>query len=175
MSEFIISEKEFDIAAALFIKPYIKLDLVNAELDWQCILSYTYDDYIKSPHVLHTQTYYELILHLRSGRAFYIKDKRLRPSYGDVIVFPPVLPHKGIDIAPRTPFERYYMYLNPEVTKYLPDGDLIASLFTPDSPNLIRFDEMTRDQVIKGFEPLKSTTESVELSPPSSVFILTNE
>ena len=139
---------------ALVSKNYTKLDLVNVDLDWQCVLSYTYDEELKSPPNLHTQDYFEMILHIKSGRAFFIKDMRLRPAYGDVLLFPPELPHKGIDIA-ESAFERYYMYLNPAVVKYLPDGDLIAGLFLPESPNLIRFDEAVRERVISGFEPLR--------------------
>ena len=139
---------------ALVSKNYTKLDLVNVDLDWQCVLSYTYDEELKSPPNLHTQDYFEMILHIRSGRAFFIKDTRLRPAYGDVLLFPPELPHKGIDIA-ESAFERYYMYLNPAVVGYLPDGDLISGLFRPESPNLIRFGEEVRDEMISGFEPLR--------------------
>lgn len=147
------------LTASLKQKPHIKLNLVNCDLDWQLALSYTYDKVIPAPPHLHTQDYYEIIIHLKSGRAFYVDGTILHAGFGDLLLFPPDKAHKSIDIT-ESPYERYYIFMNPALLGYLPDGELIKSIWSSDRPNLVKFDEPTRAMLLKGLAPLKDICKS---------------
>lgn len=147
------------LSSTLKIKPHINLTLLNCDLEWQLSLSYTYDKVIAAPPTLHTQDYYELIFHIKSGRAFYIDGTLLHAGYGDILVFPPDKPHKSVDITEK-PYERYYLFVNPELLNYLPDGERIRSLWSDDRPNLIKPDDGTKTMILNGLSPLKSICNS---------------
>lgn len=144
---------------AITTKPHRFIELVRGtELDWQLALSYVYDNQIRAPIYYHTQNYYELIVHLSSGRAFHTRDKLIRAGYGDILLFPPDVPHKGVDIADG-PYERYYIFINPKVLAYLPDGDQIAGCFAAGMPPLVQFDPDERDRLLAELQLLRAPCE----------------
>jgi AraC-like DNA-binding protein len=134
--------------AALRDKPNISLDLINSDdLPWQIIFSYTYSLRGYSSPTLHTQNYYEIIVYIKSGRKYFYRNSVFEAQYGDCILFSAGEPHKGIDTLDE-PYERYYIYINPNLLDYLPDGKQYAELFSPERPFLIRFDPKLRDSLI---------------------------
>lgn len=128
-------------------KRYVKVDLFNAPLEWQLIYSYMNNQSIYGAQQLHTQSYHEVIIHLRSKRRFLVKDTLYEAGLGDLLIFPAGVPHKGIDVR-RAQYERCYIYINPELISHLPDGEVISRCFSDTSPNLIHPKEELRDELI---------------------------
>ena len=62
------------IANSLIDKQLIPLDFTFHSLEWQSYFGYHCDKPRFSSALYHTQDYYELIIHLRSGRKYAIND-----------------------------------------------------------------------------------------------------
>lgn len=135
-------------------KRYVKLELINSlPLEWQLVYSYMNNLSSYGATQLHTQSYHEVIIHLRSKRRFLVKDRLYEAGLGDLLIFPAGVPHKGIDVR-RAQYERCYIYINPELLDYLPDGGDIARCFSDKSPNLIRLNQTRRDDLLRELNEL---------------------
>ena len=153
---------------ALETKKSCPLEFIRGlPLYWQLVYSYTYSRRMTPITNFHTQDYNEIIVYLRSGRRFLAGSRVLEAQYGDLLIFPAGVPHMGIDLRTE-PYERYYIFINPELLDYLPDGEAIAACFREDSPNLIRFDSQLRDSLLAELSGL----QRIDDFTPSELFRL---
>ncbi|MCI8387429.1 MAG: helix-turn-helix domain-containing protein [Clostridiales bacterium] len=147
---------------ALLTKPSFKLDFINnIPLEWQIVYSYTYTtgkNIDRNVQSCHEQNYHEIILHLTSGRRFFAHTSLYEPMYGDIIIFPANVIHRGINMRIE-PYERYYIYINPLLMSYMPDSELIKRCFDTSAPTLVRLPQKRRDHILSEFTGFRNMHE----------------
>jgi len=144
------------IATSLIDKQLIPLDFTLHSLEWQSYFGYHCDKPRFSSAIYHTQDYYELIIHLRSGRKYAINDAIFKAAYGDVILFPPDTLHRGITVHEAI-LECYYLYFHPEFFDHIPGGDLLSGIFRNQNRFLISFQPEERDRILTSLSAYQNT------------------
>ena len=109
-------------------KRLMHLALTDSSLPWQVYFGYMHTPRGYGNPMPHTQDYYEIIVYLQSGRRYFAGESLFTAEYGDIILCPPNVPHKGMDIK-NAPYERYYFYIHPALFDRLPDGDSLKTAF----------------------------------------------
>ena len=133
-----------------------------SDLEWQA-----YFGYLETPNqygqpVFHDHDFYELILTVHSERRFFINDMLFTAQRGDVILFPPNMPHRGMDIHP-APYKRYYLYFHPAFFRHIPDGDQLEAIFRFRNRCLISFPQEERERILSMFSEFRDRSPASAL------------
>lgn len=156
---------ELQLKGTLSDKKHITIELIKSiPVEWQLIYSYMNNASNYGSPKLHTQNYHEIIIHIQSKRRFLAGSKLYEAGHGDILIFPAGVPHKGIDLA-RAIYERHYIYINPALLSYLPDGEAIASCFTAESPNIIRLESERRNSLLHELTELNRIATNNDICP----------
>ena len=137
------------IEKSLENKTMIPLDFTTHPMEWQCYFGYCCLRPCSGSPIYHTQDYYELIVHLRSGRKYAVNDIVFQADFGDVLIFPPDRLHRGITVRDAV-CECYYLYFHPQLFAHIPGGEQLLRVFRRPNLNLISFQPPERDRILDG-------------------------
>ena len=137
-------------------------DFVCCDLEWQAYFGYLETSSQYAQPTVHDHNFYELILSVHSERRFFMNEMIFTAQRGDVIMFPPNTPHRGMDVHP-APYKRYYLYIHPDFFRHIPDGDQLESIFHFHKRCLISFSPEERELILNMFSAYQDLSHMTAL------------